>query len=63
MKKLLHVQSCSALLFALLLSKTTQAQFTLQGQLRTRTEVRDGLGNLAKIGYVLRHRQCSHHHC
>ena len=50
MKKLLHVQSCSALLFALLVSRITYSQISLQGQVRTRTEVRDGLGNLAKIG-------------
>lgn len=50
MKKLLYVQSYSLLLCTLLVSKTTQAQLSLQGQIRTRTEVRDGVGNLPKLG-------------
>lgn len=50
MKKLLYVQSYTILLFTFSLVKSTQAQMSLQGQVRTRTEVRDGLGNLAKLG-------------
>lgn len=50
MKKLLYVQSYGLLLCTLLVSKTTQAQLSLQGQIRTRTEVRDGVGNLPKLG-------------
>lgn len=38
------------LLLVTLLSSKTIAQFSLVGQVRTRTEVRDGLGNLAPIG-------------
>ena len=41
---------CLLLLAGLCLSSATKAQITLTGQLRTRTEVRDGLGNLAKLG-------------
>jgi Alginate export len=38
-----------AVLLALSLYRPTKAQFSLTGQVRTRTEVRDGLGNLAPL--------------
>jgi hypothetical protein len=37
-------------LLVLLYGRQTQAQMSLTGQLRTRTEIRDGLGNLAPTG-------------
>ncbi len=46
MKKKLHRQFLGGWLCALLLSQGAQAQFTLTGQLRTRTELRDGQGTL-----------------
>lgn len=50
MKKPLHVKCFGAVLLIFALSKTTHAQLSLQGQLRTRTEIRDGVGNLPKAG-------------
>lgn len=46
MKKF-HISKLALFLFLSICTQfTTKAQFTLQGQLRTRTEVRNGLGNL-----------------
>lgn len=50
MKKPLHVKCFGAVLLLFAVSKTTHAQLSLQGQLRTRTEIRDGVGNLPKVG-------------
>ncbi|WP_428667145.1 alginate export family protein [Runella sp.] len=50
MKKPLHGKCFGVLLLIFSLSKITHAQLSLQGQLRTRTELRDGLGNLPKSG-------------
>lgn len=42
-----HISKLALFLFLSICTQfTTKAQFTLQGQLRTRTEVRNGLGNL-----------------
>ena len=42
--------SFSMLICCFLMASNSQAQFTLTGQLRTRTEVRNGLGNLVLKG-------------
>jgi hypothetical protein len=47
MKKTLHRQWLGGLLCFVLSCQLAQAQFTLTGQLRTRTELRDGQGTLA----------------
>src|SRR5215212_3893956 len=44
------IYTCFSVLFFSTLGLPSFAQFTLAGQLRTRTEIRDGLGNLVPIG-------------
>jgi Alginate export len=46
MKKIDIIKLASVLFLSISTHFTTKAQFTLQGQLRTRTEIRNGLGNL-----------------
>lgn len=50
MAKKQNITSLFLLMSCLLLTGFASAQFTLIGQLRTRTEVRDGLGNLVQKG-------------
>jgi hypothetical protein len=50
MKKSYIIKFASVLLLGMCTQFIAKAQFTLQGQLRTRTEIRDGLGNLALNG-------------
>ncbi|QHT66939.1 alginate export family protein [Rhodocytophaga rosea] len=52
MQKKLHSQLLSGLVFLLLYCNTAQAQFSLTGQLRTRSELRDGQGTLSGKGAV-----------
>ena len=49
MKKNLLRKFALALFFIVFFSGASHSQFSLTGQLRTRTEIRDGLGNLALI--------------
>ena len=46
MKKFDIIKLACILFLSIYTQLTTKAQFTLQGQLRTRTEIRNGLGNL-----------------
>ena len=46
MKKIDIIKVTSILLISIYTQNNLKAQFTLQGQLRTRTEIRNGLGNL-----------------
>jgi Alginate export len=50
LKKIKTVHFMLVMLFANFITSEAQAQFTLSGQLRTRTEIRDGLGNLVLKG-------------
>ncbi|RFS18107.1 alginate export family protein [Emticicia sp. C21] len=50
MKKNLLRKFALALFFFVFFAGVSYSQFSLTGQLRTRTEIRDGLGNLALIG-------------
>ena len=50
MKKNLFRKFGLVIFFTVAFFKASFSQFTLLGQVRTRTEVRDGLGNLAPIG-------------
>lgn len=50
MKKKLFSKFGLAFFFTVVLFQTSFSQFSLIGQVRTRTEVRDGLGNLAPLG-------------
>ncbi|TXK52175.1 hypothetical protein FVR03_01780 [Pontibacter qinzhouensis] len=50
MKKKLLSQLLGGLVLGLLCSQVAQAQFTLSGQLRTRSELRDGQGTLSPEG-------------
>jgi hypothetical protein len=50
MRKRMAFIALSAIIFLLGLQCTVSAQITLTGQLRTRTELRNGYGNLLKIG-------------
>ena len=50
MKKNLFRKFGLAIFFTVALFKASYSQFSLIGQVRTRTEVRDGLGNLAPLG-------------
>jgi hypothetical protein len=49
MKRKLYF-TCFSVLFLSTLGMQSFSQFTLTGQLRTRTEIRDGVGNLVPIG-------------
>jgi hypothetical protein len=50
MKKILLRKFALALFFIVYFKGVSYSQFSLTGQLRTRTEIRDGLGNLALLG-------------
>ncbi|WP_266363264.1 alginate export family protein [Tellurirhabdus rosea] len=50
MRKLVHPKTLLGFVGLSLLSLNVQAQFTLGGQLRTRSEYRDGQGTLLKVG-------------
>ena len=50
MKKTYKIKAALALLVGVSTHFVSKAQFTLQGQVRTRTEVRNGLGNLVPTG-------------
>ncbi|RYU96922.1 alginate export family protein [Emticicia agri] len=50
MKKNLLRKFALALFFIVFFAGGSYSQFSLTGQLRTRTEIRDGLGNLALVG-------------
>ncbi len=50
MKKTYKIKALFALMLGLSTQFVAKAQFTLQGQVRTRTEVRNGLGNLVPTG-------------
>ncbi len=50
MKKNLFSKFGLAIFFTVSFFKASYSQFSLLGQVRTRTEVRDGLGNLAPLG-------------
>ncbi len=50
MKKTYKIKALFALMLGLSTQFAAKAQFTLQGQVRTRTEVRNGLGNLVPTG-------------